>query len=49
VKQQELEKRKRANENQRRALAQSIEVQLKDKINDHEELLRRKKEAQAAA
>lgn len=49
VKRQEQEKRQRANETQRRTIAQSIDAQLQDKISDHEELLRRKREAQSAA
>jgi len=49
VKRQEQEKRQRATEGQRRAIVNQIDAQLQDKISDHEELLKRKREAQALA
>lgn len=48
MKKQEQEKRQRATEAERRTVARQIELQLQDQIKDHEELLHRKREAQAA-
>lgn len=49
VKKQEQEKRQRTTEAERRNIARQIDQQLQDQIKDHEELLHRKREAQAAA
>jgi len=45
----EQEKRQRATEAEKRSVVRAIDQQLEDKIKDHEELLKRRREAHAAA